>query len=101
MDDAKFADGIYFNKKNDNAPDFIIGSVNFHPDRFIPWLKAQKKNDKGYVKTQIKISKGGSIYFELDTWQPTVKPAELPSTKEKKAYEEATKSAPDPSEIPF
>lgn len=67
-DDKVFAEGFYFDR-NDNAPDFVIGRVSVNVDAAIPFLK-EHANDRGYVNLQVKRSKAGKPYMELDTWQP-------------------------------
>lgn len=110
MTEKKFAEGFYFNKKRDQAPEFVLGSVSLIPDKFIAWLGAQEKDDKGYVRLSILQSREGKIYAEVDTWRPTAKevvePAiqvedKLPSQKLDTAYAKATKDAPKPDDIPF
>lgn len=106
MSDAKFADGIYFNKKRPEAPEFVLGSLSFLPEKFGAWLKEQTPNAKGYVRLNIKESREGKIYMDVDTWEPKtapVAPAILPSTKEKEQYDAVTSSAPatKPEDLPF
>ncbi len=69
-DEIVFSEGIYFNEKRENAPDFVLGSISVVPDKFITWLEAQKPDAKGYVKLAIKKSKAGKAYVHLDTWEP-------------------------------
>ena len=68
MEDKIFATGIYF-KRADNAPDFVIGKLSVQADRFAEFAQ-QHKNEGGYLNLDIKKSKGGKFYVELDTWQP-------------------------------
>lgn len=63
-----FANGFMF-KRNDNAPDFIVGGMSVKVDEAIEFLKSNDK--KGWVNLDIKKSKGGKYYVELDTWQPS------------------------------
>ncbi len=70
-----FAEGIYLNKVNDNAPEFIKANVSIHAQQLISWLATNQKHadEKGYIRLVGKESKGGKRYFELDTWKPTEK----------------------------
>ena len=68
MSDKIFADGMYFNTKRDNAPDFVLGSSSIKPDQFIEWLKQQKTNQNGYVNIDFLMSKGGKPYCQLNTY---------------------------------
>jgi len=62
-----FANGFSF-KRNENAPDFIIGKQSIKVDEAVAFLQAKQKN--GWVNLEIKQAKGGNYYMELDTWEP-------------------------------
>ena len=66
MSDIVFANGLIF-KKPDNAPDFVIGNLSVKKSEFIPFLDSQ---DGDWVNLQIKLSKGGKYYVEVNNWQP-------------------------------
>ena len=71
MSDKKvFSEGIYFNAPHERAPEFVIGKLSIARERFIGWLEQQTASEKGYVNLQIKKSRDGKIYIELDSWQP-------------------------------
>jgi hypothetical protein len=61
-----FADGFSF-KRREGAPDFVIGRQSIKVDEAIAFLKANVKN--GWVNLDVKQSKSGSYYCELDTWE--------------------------------
>ncbi|QDP48511.1 MAG: hypothetical protein Tp158DCM1228761_13 [Prokaryotic dsDNA virus sp.] len=67
-----FADGFSF-KRNDNAPEFVVGKQSIKVDEAIAFLKANAKN--GWVNLDIKQAKGGNYYCELDTWEAKPKAA--------------------------
>tara|TARA_R110000772_G_scaffold182421_1_gene293669 strand:+ start:707 stop:973 length:267 start_codon:yes stop_codon:yes gene_type:complete len=74
-----FADGFIF-KRNENAPEFVVGSMSIKVDEAMAFL-AQNES-KGWVNLNVKKSKGGKYYMELDTWKPkTEKVAEILSEK--------------------
>lgn len=62
-----FANGFSF-KRNNNAPDFIIGKQSIKVDEAVAFLQAKQKN--GWVNLEIKQAKNGNYYMELDTWEP-------------------------------
>lgn len=64
---AEFLDGIIVKNPNSNAPDFVIGSLSFNVDKFTASLR--EKENKGWVNAQIKRSRDGKLYVELDTYQ--------------------------------
>ena len=64
-DEKIFADGFSF-KRNDNAPEFVVGKQSIKVDEAIAFLKQHAKN--GWVNLDVKRAKGGNYYMELDTW---------------------------------
>jgi hypothetical protein len=62
-----FADGFSF-KRNDNAPDFVVGRVSIKVEEAIAFLKRYEKN--GWVSLNTNRSKTGIYYMELDTFVP-------------------------------
>lgn len=65
-----FADGFIF-KRNEKAPDFVIGSISVKVDEAITFLKNNEK--KGWVNLQIKKGRSGNPYIELDNYEPKSK----------------------------
>jgi len=84
-----FADGMMFKRPREGAPEFVKGSVSLKVEAIVPFLQKHAKN--GWVNLDLKTSKTGTFYFELNTWEP------------KKAVEagEATKAAVEDIGIPF
>lgn len=69
MSDEKiFVDGMIV-KRNPNAPDFVICNLSLKCEELVAFMRKHHK-DK-WVNVQVKQSKGGKYYAELDTWQPT------------------------------
>jgi hypothetical protein len=66
--EKKFIEGL-FTSRRENCPEFIIANLSFKTDRFIEWLK-NNTNAKGYCNIDIKRSKSGTIYSELNDWKP-------------------------------
>ena len=86
-----FADGFSF-KRNDNAPEFVVGKQSIKVDEAIAFLKKNANN--GWVNLDIKQAKGGNYYCELDTWVAKPKAAAAPAA----AVEADTASGDD---LPF
>ena len=86
-----FADGFSF-KRNENAPDFVVGRMSVKVEDAVMWLKSNAKN--GWVNMDIKQSKGGKYYCELDTWEAS-------QAWEAKPKAEATQTEPVEEELPF
>ena len=67
-----FAKGIYFEKPKEGSPEFIRGKINIKVADAIPFLEMYASN-AGYVNLDLKKSKEGKLYLELNTWKPTPK----------------------------
>lgn len=70
-----FADGFVF-KRNEKAPDFVVGNISVKVEEATAFLKQHTKN--GWVNLQVKNSQGGKYYIELDTFEPKVQQAPAP-----------------------
>ena len=66
-----FADGMFFKLPHPNSPDFIKGKISFKVKEFIAFLQTHEKDN--YVNVDMKKSKEGKLYFQLDTWIPKAK----------------------------
>tara|TARA_R110000796_G_scaffold232457_2_gene350734 strand:- start:887 stop:1195 length:309 start_codon:yes stop_codon:yes gene_type:complete len=66
-DEIEWTEGIYFNPKHENAPDFVVGGLSIERKVFGNWLR-QKTEDK--INLDIKISKAGKPYISVSTWKP-------------------------------
>lgn len=60
-----FANGIIF-KRNDKAPDWVIGNISIKADDFSQFMNQNLKN--GWLNLGIKKASSGKIYIELDTY---------------------------------
>lgn len=66
--EKQFVEGL-FTSRRENAPDFVLANLSFKTDSFIEWLK-DHTNAKGYCNIDVKRSKNGTIYSELNDWKP-------------------------------
>lgn len=71
-------EGIRFFQPNEKAPDFVKASVVVTPNDLIAWLKSKEAHKSQYkgktqFRFQLKESKEGNFYMELDTWKPGAK----------------------------
>lgn len=60
-----FAKGFIF-KRNDKAPDFVVGSLSLKSNEAIEFIKEQGKE---WVNLDVKKSKEGKFYVELNTYE--------------------------------
>ena len=81
MPDKIFPAGFHYHTRRQRAPDFIIGGVSVKLDEFVEWAK-QYVNERGYLEIDIKKSKAGKVYAELNTYKPTNKPP-APTNRER------------------
>jgi hypothetical protein len=93
QDEKIFADGFSF-KRNEKAPEFVIGRLSMRVDEAIAFLKEHDRN--GWVNLNIKTARSGNHYVELDTYEPQTEQA--PKAKPKAA---PVKSSENDEELPF
>ena len=67
MTDKIFADG-FIAKRHENAPDFVLTGLSVKVSEAKAFL--DQHANKGWVNLQVKRSKGGKLYVELDTFEP-------------------------------
>jgi len=90
-----FADGFSF-KRNDNAPQFVVGRLSMKVEEAIVFLKSNAKN--GWVNVDVKQAQSGNYYCELDTWE--AKPQGNNQAKPA-ARVEPVAAAEDGEDLPF
>ena len=73
-----FADGFIF-KRNEKAPDFVVGGISIKVEDAVAFLMKHDKN--GWVNLQVKNSQGGKYYMELDTFEPKQQQQEQPKAQ--------------------
>lgn len=76
MDKEKiFADGILWKDPHEKAPEYVKGELIVNAEKFNEFMRnnMQYASAKGWLNIQMKESKNGSIYFELNTWKPAPK----------------------------
>jgi len=65
--DKIFVDGLLFNRPHEKAPDFVKGELSIKVEALTRWL-AEHGEGKEWLNADLKISKQGKLYFELDTY---------------------------------
>jgi len=70
MADKKFVDGMIV-KRKPKAPDFVKCSLSFKCKEFYAFMK--ENNNDGWLNVDLKVSKQGKLYAEVDDWQPKKK----------------------------
>lgn len=79
MAEKKLAEGFYFDRPREGAPEFVKGRLSVKAEQAIPFIE-ENKNDKGYINLDLLVSKEGKLYLSLNDWKPEAKKeAEYPS----------------------
>jgi hypothetical protein len=92
-----FADGFSF-KRNENAPDFVVGRLSLKVDDAIAFIRGNEK--KGWINLNIKTARSGNHYVELDTYEPKGSSSES-SQPSKPASKAKKKVDADDEGLPF
>jgi len=102
MEEKIFANGFSF-KRNENAPEFVVGRLSMKIDDAIEFMKQNQKN--GWINLDVKKARTGNFYIELDTYIPKqgespteakriTSKAQSPKTSNKEMFD-------DDDDIPF
>ena len=67
-DEKIYANGLIV-KRHPNAPDIVKANLSFKMEEFISFAREHHKD--GWLNVQVKESKGGKLYAELDTFTPS------------------------------
>lgn len=102
-----FADGMFFKRPREGAPDFVKGAVSIKVAEFIPFIEKHAK--EGWVNLDLKESKGGKLYLELNTWEKsgaTPEPSNLSQAdkdaiKAIKEFEDMSRKEINPNNVTF
>lgn len=67
MADKTFIDGLIFKAPRATAPSFVKGSLSVKVEAFAAFAAQHQKD--GWLNIDLKESKGGKYYAELNTWE--------------------------------
>ena len=93
---SKLANGIFFKRKGEKAPEWVKGKVSIKVDEFLKTIKENENN--GWVNLDMLLSKTGSIYFAIDDWKPNQTKPEHPFGKDK-TYQAVKSNEPEEDDI--
>ena len=85
MNDIEFVDGLIIKAPHENAPDFVKAKISIKRKELGNWLR---NKDDDWINLNVKVSKSGKWYAEVDNWKP----------------EPQSQSAPEPDfddDVPF
>ena len=87
-----FTNGLIFKLPSNKAPEFVKGSLSVKVADFVAFLKEHETNS-GWVNIDIKESREGKLYCELNTYmpehpnlEPKEKPSEVSSQSDEEVY---------------
>jgi len=73
-----FPSGIFFKLPQPSAPDFVKGKVSIKLAEAIAYLQAQAQSGEQWLNLNVKVSKAGKGYLEVDTWKPQSQGGQAP-----------------------
>ena len=67
-----FVNGLISKKVSDKAPEWILGALSINVESLTNWLNTTGKQvqSNGWINLNIKKSKDGKRYIEVDTYNP-------------------------------
>jgi hypothetical protein len=98
QDEKIFADGFSF-KRNEKAPDFVVGRLSMKVDEAVAFIRQHEKG--GWINLNIKTARSGNHYIELDTYEPTPGTAKPQSKPIPKQVEPDEETGDDDGKLPF
>lgn len=82
--EKQFVQGMFYREPSDKAPKWVKGNLSFRVKEFTEFLMAQE-DERGWVNIDLKESKGGKIYAEVNTYKPQKQ--EIPVIEEQVALD--------------
>lgn len=71
-----FVDGLIFKGRAEKDPEFVKGHLSIKADTLIAFIHKHRKTD-GWLNIDMKKSRGGKLYLELNTWTPPSKEEQI------------------------
>lgn len=94
-----FADGFVF-KRNEKAPDFVVGRLSIKVEEAIAFIKKHEKS--GWVNLGVKTARSGNYYIELDTFEAKQQESAVDKYEKKAATkQQPTAQEEEDDDLPF
>lgn len=77
----KFPQGLSVKPPRPGAPEFIKASISIKKSEFIHWLQNSTEVPDQWLNLDIKESKGGKWYAQINEWKKPVNPVDDGSVK--------------------
>ena len=88
--DKVFIDGLFFKQPREGSPEFVKGQISILRKDLGNFLRSR---DEEWINIDVKESKNGKMYCELNTWKP--------EDKKESAVKEVKKDTFVDNDIPF
>ena len=72
MADIEFVDGLIIKAPHEKAPDFVKARISIKRKDLGNWLRSK---DDDWINLDVKVSKSGKWYAQVDDWKPEETPA--------------------------
>lgn len=95
-----FADGFLF-KRNEKAPDFVVGRISIKVEDAIAFMKKHEKS--GWVNLGVKTARSGNYYIDLDTFEAKDKESAVDKYEKKTETKQqpTVQEEEDDQDLPF
>ena len=70
MSEKQFVSGLFVKPPHEKAPDFVKCAISMKRKDLGNWLRGR---DEEYINVDVKVSKEGKWYAEVNDWKPTKK----------------------------
>ena len=95
--DIEFVDGLIIKAPHEKAPDFVKCSISIKRADLGNWLRGK---DDEWINLQVKESKAGKWYAQVDNWKPSQEASGSQPDNFKDAPKQVDEFVPD-DDIPF
>ena len=92
----EFVDGLFVKAPRDQAPDFVKASIAINRKSLTTWLE---KKQEDWLNLDVKESKNGQWYAEVNTWKPNKDAAMAKNSDDN--FKLSVDSAMTTDDIPF
>ena len=80
MSEAKFIKGLFVKAPRQGAPDFVKGSISI---KTVDLMRELQGSNEDWINLDIKESRDGKWYCQINDWKPETKPNDYPASQPK------------------
>ena len=97
MTDKQFIPGLYVKPPHEKAPDYVKCKISLKRAEVAAYLASQSEE---WINLDVKVSKDGKWYAEVNTWKPQGKDEDVKKPEQKPQANHVTDDFVD-DDIPF